>query len=1484
MTSLSQFGTIALAYTVVRGISLRCGSCQHENPDGVKFCGECGSGIRAELVCRACGRSNPPSTKFCHECGESLGSVPESISTSAPSPALPVSFVSGRYIVKSFLGEGGRKRVYLAQDTKLDRDVAFAVIKTEGLDEAGLSRVQREAQAMGRLGDHPHIVTIHDVGEDGGQPYIVSQYMAGGDVVALIDSAPNRQLPVDQVVSLMTQVCEALEHAHGLGVIHRDIKPGNIWLTESGEAKLGDFGLAVSLDRSRLTVAGMMIGTVAYMSPEQAVGRQTDARSDLYSLGAMMYEMVTGRPPFLGEDIVSIVSQHINTAPVSPSWHRPDLPRSLEAQILRLLAKAPEDRPESATATLAALRAVSNASATSSEAVAEANPLDRLAGGIFVGREKELDELKGYLDDTFSGHGRTVLLVGEPGIGKTRTTEELVTYARLRNAQVLWGRCYESEAMPAYWPWIQIVRSYIHDQDPQTLISQMGSGAVEIAQVVSEVRERLPGLPATSSSSPEQARFRFFDGITQFLKNATKVHPVVIVLDDLHWADKSSLLLLQFVARETRSSRLLIVGTYRDIEVGRQHPLSQTLAELNREQLGQRMILRGLTEPDVSRFIYMTSGVEAPNALTQVVYRETEGNPFFVNEIVRLLVSDGRLEQAEDVTSWSVTIPQSVKEVVRRRLDHLSPDCNQALIVGAVIGREFDLGILKEVCEIAEDRLLDLLEEAVAERVIAEVPRTLGRYVFSHALIRETLASELSTARRVRLHRQIAQTLEGLQSKKPEAHLAQMAYHFFEGAQGGDAEKAVFYCRMAGDKALSSIAYEEAATHYENALQVLRLLDHPDQQGECDLLLALGDAQWKAGEPAKSRETYELAAQIARSEGLPEQLASAALGIGGPAKYGVVIDQHLVALLEEAIEVLPIDLYAQRARVLARLAQEVGGGGRPEEARALVLSEQAVALARKTDDRSALVLALGARYFIANRPGTSAERLSIANEMTEIAEGSGDKEALLDGHVLRLMSLFDSGRMSEADAEFELASGMARELRLPLYLWYSAVYSATRATMQGRLAEAEGLAAQGFAIGQRVEPQLALQCFSVQMLLIRRDQFRLIELEAQVKGFAAANPGLPVFRCALANLYKELGRPDEARDLFEDLASDDFSVLPTDSFRLVGLTQLSEVAAFLGHEDGARVLYHALEPFAHRHIAIFPTMASLGSCSQYLGLLASTVGRCDDAERHFRDALDENIALGAVVSAARTQCAFADMLIRRDSPGDHARASLLLTEALTKAQEIGAKAIIEMALALKVKLQGLDSMPAGSSIDSVVKSVSRDKPDLRSHAAPDGTVTLAFSDIEGSTILTEKLGDQRWMSLLREHNQVVRKQLRTHHGFEVKSEGDGFMLAFQSALHALRCAIAIQRDLAKRNEGAADPIRVRMGLHTGEVIKEANDFFGKNVILAARIAAQAVGGQILASSVVEAVAESSHEFNFKNPRELQLKGLAGTHSVVEVAW
>ena len=264
-----------------------CPSCGYENREGATFCGECATALTSELVCAACGRANPAGRKFCDSCAAPLTDTAPTTRTPtpAPSPALPSSFAAGRYTVRSFLGEGGRKKVYLAHDTKLDRDVAVAVIKTEGLDDAGLTRVKREAQAMGKLGDHPNIVTIHDIGDDGGQPYIVSQYMGGGDLESVLNKAPDRRLAIPETMRIAQQVVLGLAHAHSRGIIHRDLKPGNIWLTEDGTPKIGDFGLAVSLERSRLTMEGMMVGTVAYMAPEQALGRSPDARSDLYSLG-----------------------------------------------------------------------------------------------------------------------------------------------------------------------------------------------------------------------------------------------------------------------------------------------------------------------------------------------------------------------------------------------------------------------------------------------------------------------------------------------------------------------------------------------------------------------------------------------------------------------------------------------------------------------------------------------------------------------------------------------------------------------------------------------------------------------------------------------------------------------------------------------------------------------------------------------------------------------------------------------------------------------------------------------------------------------------------------------------------------------------------------------------------------------------------------------------------------------------------------------
>ena len=622
----------------------------------------------------------------------------------------PTSFAADRYQVRRPLGEGGKKRVYLAHDELLDRDVAFALIKTEGLDDVGRERVAREAQAMGRLGTHPHVVTVFDRGEHEGQQYIVSELMGGGDVEGLLEDADG-PLPTERALEIAKGVCQGLAFAHEQGIVHRDIKPGNVWLTEDGVAKIGDFGLAVAEGRSRLTQHGMMVGTFGYMPPEQALGREVTPQADLYSLGSMLYELVTGQQPFVSDDPTAVISQHLNSAPVRPSLRSERCPADLEALILRLLAKAPAERPASATEVLQALEGIDPAARSASDS--QANPLDRLARGVFVGRESELERLRGAFDDAFGGRGGVVMLVGEPGIGKTRTAQELETYARMRSAQVLWGRAHEASGAPAYWPWVQVGREWARANDPSALATLLPAGVgSELVRLFPELSGILgtepPELPAVTD---ESAQFRLFDAYVSFLRAISDGAPIVVVLDDLHWADKPTLLLLQHLARELANMQLLLVGTYRDTELARTHPLSEALVELNREGGFHRVVLRGLSEPEVHSYLAATTGREPGRELATRIYEETEGNPFFLVEVVNLMTEEGSFE-ADSVSD--IALPDGVREALGRRLDRLSEEANELLTMASVVGREFEYETLKLLSEHEDERLLRLLEEGPA--------------------------------------------------------------------------------------------------------------------------------------------------------------------------------------------------------------------------------------------------------------------------------------------------------------------------------------------------------------------------------------------------------------------------------------------------------------------------------------------------------------------------------------------------------------------------------------------------------------------------------------------------------------------------------------------------------------------------------------------------------------------------------------------------
>jgi tetratricopeptide (TPR) repeat protein len=1167
--------------------------------------------------------------------------------------------------------------VYLARDETLDRDVAVALIRSQGLDNAEWQRIEREARAMARLGDHPNVVTVFDIGSEDGELYIVSQYMSGGDLRGLLRAADGGRLASGQAIEIADQVCSALEHIHKHGFIHRDLKPGNIWFTADGTAQLGDFGVAMAFDESRLTETGMVVGTVAYMAPEQALGTTVDERCDLYALGATLYEMVTGRVPFLGESSVAVITQHIETAPVPPRWHNADVPAALEALILRLLAKVPEERPDGAVAVRAALAAIGQAPSgpVSQAAVDALSSLDRVERGIFVGRERELSELRAGLGDAMSGRARLMMLVGEAGIGKTRLAEEFVTYARLRGAQPLWARCYAAGAAPALWAWTQVIRAYAADRGPTIVSREMGPGASDIAAVVSEVRELISGLPVPQPLDAEQARFRLFCSVATFLRNATIREPLVLILDDLHRVDESSLALLRFVLHELRGSRLLCIGTYREDTLTGGRSRAPALAELAGDPAGSKILLRGLAEHEVARFIELSAGREPPPGLVTAVHKQTGGNPFFVNELVPTLVAGGGLDDPGDPTAWRITIPESVRALVARRVAHLSESANRILAVASVIGRDFELATLERAADLPNDELLEALDEARAARLVEEAPGG-GQFRFSHGLVQEAILAELTTTRRVKLHHRVAEALERLHRSRLDPHVAELARHYFEALPGGDAKKAVTYSQRAGERAGAMLAYEQAITHYGHALQALEQFEAAEDGQRCETMLALAVVQARAGRVTAACESFTSAASIARGTGLRDGLVQAALGYSSVAAGRVAfgkLDTVLVGLLEEALAVLGEHDSAPRARVMARLAQALYWS--ESAGRRTALGNQAVDMARRLNDTATLAYALNARRAALWDSAPIEQRVAASREIVTLAEAAGDAELMLQGRFDRIVDLLELGELDAADAEIEVHSRLAEEVRDPIGLWHDAIFKAMRALLDGRFAEAESLADRALAMGVSIRGRTAEQYHWTQIFWVRRELGRL-------EGTASADwsrfrVALPTWRMGLALVYSELGREKDAQRELDQAAEDGLIGGRKDVNWLFAVAQLAEVCAFVNDRKHAAQLYELLLPHASRFLVAGRGVVCQGSMAQRLGLLCAVTSRWEEGAAHFEAAVAGNARIGAEPWLAHTQRQYAEMLLDRGDPEDRALAADLLAQAVESGTRLGMTLLLQ---------------------------------------------------------------------------------------------------------------------------------------------------------------------------------------------------------------
>ena len=899
-------------------------------------------------------------------------------------------------------------------------------------------------------------------------------------------------------------------------------------------------------------------------------------------------------------------------------------------------------------------------------------PLLTGPGRIFVGRDDELERaLRLWKEISGDGGRRLFLLAGEPGIGKTRLATELARTVHQDGATVLAGRCDEDLGVP-YQPFVEALRHYVsHAAQPR-----LGRYGGELARLVPEVRERVAGLPEPLQSDPESERYRLFDAVAAWLSDASVESPALLVLDDLHWAAKPTLLLLRHVLRSAEPLRLLVVITYRDTDIGRGDPLTEFLADLRREGEGVRVPLLGLDRAGVGAFLEAAAGHALPeeegNELIRAVWEETEGNPFFVAEVIRHLTETGGLEERNG--RWVMTapveqlgIPEGVRDVVGRRLSRLPKGADRILAVAAVAGLEFEPAIVAAGAACSDEDLFAALETAAAARLLVEVTGGL-RFRFSHALVRATLYEEMSGPRRVALHRKMAETIELLHGDDLDDYLPALAHHWARASSpAADVDRAVEYTTRAGDRALAQLAHDEAATYYSQALELLGSAEAAGDARRQELLISLGEAQKRAGDPAH-RETLLGAAQLAQERGDADALARAALsnGRGMMMVDAGGIDTDRLAALEAALEATGAGDSAVRARLLAHSALENFALGQDPQPR-MRLSDEALAMARRLQDPATLAGVLMARYYTIAIPPTLGECLRNTAELVELAERLGDPVTRCRAALLRSRCLLDSGDIRAANSMFEFADALAADLAQPTLLWTMAWSRVGRLAREGRLLEAEAMVEAGHELGMMTGQPDADAYHLVQLACIRREQGRLGELEEPLRQGRNRWP-FQIMDALLSEAYCQLGRDADARAIF-DAAAGNLSRQPFDLTWLLTMTLWGSVAIHLGKRDSIAEIYEFLTPFAD-HTAVVAAVVC-GATSHFLGMLATELGDFERAVDHLTTAAEMHERGELPTWLTRSRLELGAVLLRRNGRGDRDRAMQLLDQSLAGAVEYG---------------------------------------------------------------------------------------------------------------------------------------------------------------------------------------------------------------------
>jgi serine/threonine protein kinase len=1206
------------------------------------------------------------------------------------------AFEAAGYRIEAVIGRGGVGTVYRAVQLTLQRDVALKLLTAEQSADSSFRQMFLDESILAASLDHPNIVPVYDAGEVQRILYMAMRYVPGSDLQGMIRR--EGRLSPHASVAILEQVAGALDAAHAAALVHRDVKPSNVLIAggqgaeQPLQAWLGDFGLSRRVSDPAEQATERPLGTVHYVAPEQIRGEAVDGRADIYSLGCLLFQCLTGSVPFAHTSVPAVLYAHLEAPIPTVSDRGIGLPRALDDVIAWALAKSPDERPRHATELAQAAAQALGGDAVRSQSPQTARRTRTQGTGSrrtrpsrpIVGRLMESEDLVSLLDDATAGVGGVATLSGEAGIGKTTLARQLSTLAEQRGIPAVWGVGASAEAARPYWHWIQVVRAIAARREGPEVIKSLGAVGAWLSTIVPDLELALPDGVDRSSIGAEEGRFHLYDALLRLLEIAAERSGLVVVLDDLHFADEASLLALSYISRAVADKRILIVGTQRDLELEESRREAAPFSELVRPTLG--IVLKGLAAPDVRRMIESRRELPAPDALVARIHELTGGNPLFVSELLSLIEAErGGLDDSA-VAAGALPLPAGVRDAITARLAMLSETGREVLGVASVIGQQFRAGTLATAAGIPAVDLLELLDEAVRLRLVRPTTQYADGYGFHHGLIQATLYDAIGRGHRLALHDAVARAMEQDPAVASGEGLAEIAHHYLEAAPAHDPQRAIEYARRAGDRAMATFAYDQAVGMYRGALGVTGLTEGR----RAELLQSLGEAQMRVGDTEAARQTLLRAADAARVADDPVAFAHAALSC---AIWGLTngTDEQMVGLAQEAVARLErVDEPGLMARVEGFLAAAIYWSDQVE--RRERLAEDALRLARAEEERrhdresaQTLGYVLG-RYILARWCPQSAWRdVGISDEAVELAQRMSDTELELLVRNWRITVLMELGRFAAVDREIARVEQMAGDLRQPRAMVFLPLHYALRAGTMGRFDEAESFNSQSAEIGRELRGSTSDLAGSAQLLMLRLLQGRLPELEQPLRGLAASRPEMVGYACALAAMFTQAGRHAEAQAELERLTASGLDGFPKDCTHMLMLALVGEVAADLGDGARARRVYDWLLPYSGRWV-VSAGASALWPVDRSLGRLATVSGSVDLALTHIASARAQSERAGALPSVVLAMLDEARALRERGQAEDRDQIRALIRQILEQAQQIGMGGVVDAAVSLQAEL------------------------------------------------------------------------------------------------------------------------------------------------------------------------------------------------------